>query len=148
MKKLLFTLIATFALVSCGKTQTIYVVDSLPEDVATTQDIPDTTRPRPTTTAPKYTPPSNYYTYDEQAYIDSLYSIYSGVIYLSDDELLNMAYTICSTLDTGINLETLLAILASELTYANADTFDFLSAVVASAILNLCPRHQWQIPNY
>lgn len=145
MKKFAAATALILTLAACGG-KTVYVVETLPDEVTTTtQSAPTTTKPKPTTTAPRYIPPTNYYTFDEQAYIDGLYSLYSGIIYLTDDELLDMAYTICSTLDTGISLQAVITVLSTELSFASADTVEFLSALMASAIINLCPRHQWQI---
>lgn len=145
MKKLALAAFVAITLVACGKTETIYVVDSLPENLETTQ-APDTTQSVQTTKPkPKPTVPQSYYSYSEQAYIDSMYSLYSGVIYLSDDELLNIAYTICDTLDTGVSLNVVVAVLAAELP-ATSDAAEFTSALLAAAIFNICPQHKWQIP--
>jgi len=145
MKKIILAAAAAITLVACGKTETIYVVDSLPENLETTQ-APATTQPVQTTKPkPRPTTPQSYYTYSEQAYIDSMYSLYSGVIYLSDDELLNIAYTICDTLNTGVSLNAVVAVLASELPNTS-DATEFTSALLAAAIFNICPQHKWQIP--
>ena len=145
MKKFAALTALLITLAACGETKTVYVVDTLPPEMTTAAPKTTTTKPRPTTTVARYIPPTNYYTYDEQAYIDGLYSLYSGIIYLTDDELLDMAYAICSTLDTGITLQALIVVLSRELSFASADTVEFVSALMASAIYNLCPEHTWQL---
>lgn len=146
MKKIILTAIAATTLIACGGTKTVYVVDSLPEDLQTTEAPVDTEPVQTTKPRPKPTPaPQSYYSYNEQAYIDSVYSLYPGTVYLSDDELLNIAYTICDTLDTGVSLELVVAVLASSIP-ASQDMAEFTSSVLAAAIYNICPQHKWQIP--
>ena len=151
MKKIAVLSALTIALTACGGQKTVYVVDSLPEDLRTTEvdTVPQTTSPRPTTTVQQYIPPSSSFSYDERLYLDGVRSLYLGYIYLTDYDLVDMAYVICDTLDSGISLESLITIIASEISsYASSDTVDFVTAIMASAIINICPRHQWQIPNY
>ncbi len=144
MKKIAIAAFAAITLVACGKTNTVYVVDTLPEDIEVTE-APATTKPKPRPTTTVYNPPSNYYTYDEQAYIDGVYSMYNNVIYLTDDELLNIAYTICSTLDTGVSVQAVVAVISASMPGMTSDTAEFVASTMASAIYNICPRHIWQI---
>lgn len=144
MKKFLLAALAATTLVACGKTEKIYVVDSLPENLQTTE-APDTTAPKPTTTVRVTAAPNNYYSYSEQNFIDQVYSFYGSEIYLTDDDLLDIAYTICDTLNTGVSLEAVIAVVAANLP-ATDDMARFASAIMASGILNLCPQHKWQIP--
>ena len=144
MKKIAIAALAALTLAACGGTKTVYVVDSLPEDLQTTQPSTITDpKPRPTTTL--YTPPANNYSSDEDLFIAGVYSMYPRPIYLSDYELLNMAYTICSTLDTGVSLDTVVAVIAANMP-ATTDMQEFVAAILASAIYNICPRHAWQVP--
>jgi len=144
MKKFAALTALLITLAACGGTKTVYVVDTLPPEMTTTSPKTATTKPRPTTTVARYIPPTNYYSYDEQAYIDGVASLYSSYIFISDDELLDTGYAMCNTLDSGISLSTLLVILASELP-PTADMAEFSSAIIASAIYNLCPEHTWQL---
>lgn len=143
MKKIIIALTATLTLAACGS-KTVYVVDTTPESVST--DAPTTTRPKPATTPAPTLPPANNYTSDEDLYISGVYSMYPRTIYLSDYELLNIAYTVCDTLDTGVSLDTVVAIIAANMPATN-DMAEFVSAILASAIYNICPQHIWQIPN-
>jgi hypothetical protein len=145
MKKIFITTLALLSLSACGKTNTVYVVDSLPEDLEVTQ-APATTKPKPRPTTTVYNPPINYYSNDEQAYINGVYSMYNNTIYLSDDDLLGIAYTICSTLDTGVSIEAVVAVISASMPNMSTDTMEFISATMASAIYNICPQHIWQIP--
>jgi hypothetical protein len=145
MKKIAAFTALLITLAACGETRTVYVVDSLPNEVTTTTPETTTTKPRPTTTAPRYIPPTNYYTYDEQAYIDGVYDMYNNYIYLSDDELLGIAYTICDTLDTGISIQAVVAAITASMPDMSADTVEFVSSTISSAIYNICPQHLWQL---
>ena len=145
MKKIILTSIALLSLTACGDTKTVYVVDSLPDDLKTTE-VPTTTKPKlkPTTTV--YTPPANNYTSSEDLYIAGVYDLYPRTIYLSDYELLDIAYTICDTLDTGVPLDMVVNVIAANMPYST-DMQEFSAAILASAIYNICPQHTWQIPN-
>lgn len=149
MKKFFVATSLFLVLTACGETKTVYVVDTLPDEVTTTTELaPTTTKPRPTTTVSTYTPSSGIYSYREELFLDGVQAAYGSTIYVSDSDLVDMAYVICDTLDTGVSLETLITVVAAEMSsYATADTYQFVTAIMASAIVNICPQHQWQIPN-
>ena len=144
MKKFIIATAALFTLTACGS-KTVYVVDTLPsEDVDATEAPETTVRPRPTTTVKATLPPYNSYT-SEDRYIDGVYQMYPGTVYLSDYELLNMGYTICDTLDTGVSLDTVVAVISANMPASN-DMAEFVASILASAIYNICPQHTWQVP--
>ena len=134
MKRITPIIIGTLVLASCGGTKTVYVEST---------DAPDTTtKVVKTTDAPIATPaptlpPVTYSAEDEFLY--DVYDGYDGIIYVSDSEMLETAYIVCDSLQGGMTAaEVVFAIMN-----AGGDT-DFLTTVVAAAVINFCPEQQWK----
>jgi len=133
MKKIIISACALIALTACGGTKTIYV---------NTTEAPDTTvKVVKTTDAPATTPaptlPPVTWTAEDEFLFDIKNSI--GYVAVSDYDLLDTGYMVCSTLRGGATaMDVVLAI--TGVGYEQ----EFLAALTASAVLNLCPDQQWK----
>ena len=136
--------IGLLGLTACGGTKTVYVVNTEPEQT----EAPETTVRVTTTDAPIAVAPSDepYRNSDERIFLASFHSMYTGYLVLNDEELLNLGYTMCGAMDNGYSLETVVNAIIYEYPNMSQQDQDFVSAVLASAIINLCPQHEWQIP--
>jgi len=125
---------AAIALVaSCGGTRTVYVenTDAVDEgyEVTTTTDAPIAT-PAPTL-------PPVAWTGEDEYLFDIKNSV--GFVAVSDYDLLDTGYMVCDTLRGGATaVDVILAI--TGVGYEQ----EFLTALTASAVLNLCPDQQWK----
>lgn len=126
-------IIGTLALTACGGTKTVYVDKT---------DAPDTTtKVVKTTDAPIATPaptlPPVTWTAEDEFLFDIKNSV--GYVGVSDYDLLDTGYMVCSTLRGGATaMDVVVAI--SSVGYEQ----EFLTALTASAVLNLCPDQQWK----
>ena len=134
MKRFTPIIIGTLALASCGGTKTVYVERT---------DAPDTTvKVAKTTDAPIATPaptlpPITYSAEDE--FLFDVSSGYAGTIYVSDSDMIDTAYLVCSTLRGGATATDVYIAIAG----AGGDT-DFLITLTAAAVINFCPEQQWK----
>ena len=127
MKKLALALAAVATLSSCGGTRTI-VVEKVVDD--TQVDTPTTEIQ--TTEAPKS---------GIDTYVDNVIYMYPDVINSRGRNwVVELGYTICEAIDTGMSLDDLV-VLAMR---ANADA-EMVGFITGEAIRNLCPEHQWFI---
>ena len=140
MRKLIvIALLASLA--ACGS-KTYYV-----SQTAAPTEAPTTTKPRPTTTAPKpvyTTQPSYGSSYDEDMFVASVYDLFSGPIFVSDYEMIKTGRMTCASLQSGMTGDQLFDTLIDASNY-DAQTLEFLSAIVASAIVWFCPEQAWKI---
>jgi len=133
MKKIIIGATALIALTACGSTRTVYVdnTDAIDEgyEVVTTTNAPATT---PAPTLPPVT-----WTAEDEFLFDIKNSV--GYVAVSDYDLLDTGYMVCSTLRGGATaMDVVLAI--TGVGYEQ----EFLAALTASAVLNLCPDQQWK----
>lgn len=121
-------------LTACGS-KTVYVVST---------DAPDTTAKRTTTTdapiatAPKTLPPVVFTEEDE--FIYDIESNYSGVIYVSDAQMIETGRLVCDALLSGMSGQE--AVWAIESASAGGD--DFVTIVALSAVANFCPSQVYK----
>jgi len=132
-RKIAIAATATVALAACGGTKTVYVenTDAIDEGykVATTTDAPIAT-PAPTL------PPATWTAEDEYLF-DIKNSV--GFVGVSDYDLLDTGYMVCTTLQSGATA-TDVVIAISSVGYEQ----EFLAALTSSAVLNLCPDQLWK----
>jgi hypothetical protein len=133
MKKIIIVATALIALTACGS-KTVYVTNT---------EAPDTTtKVVKTTDAPIATPaptlPPVTWTAEDEFLFDIKNSI--GYVAVSDYDLLDTGYMVCSTLRGGATGQDLI-IAITGVGYEQ----EFLVAVSASAVLNLCPDQAWKI---
>lgn len=128
MKKALAIAVATLGLAACTKTETVYVPATEPATTAA-----------PTTTLTTL-PPSDYYNSTEQLFVGFVYDQYSGVIYISDQDLIDTGYAVCDALDAGVSPY---AIVNEMVTAASGDdsTTLLLTIVTGGATGILCPEY-------
>jgi len=132
MRKIAFA-VALLGLTACGGTRTVYVDKT---------DAPDTTtKVVKTTDAPIATPaptlPPMTWGAEDEFLFDIKNSI--GYVAVSDYDLLDTGYMVCRTLRGGATaMDVVLAI--TGVGYEQ----EFLAALTASAVLNLCPDQQWK----
>ena len=134
MKRIILIIISTLALVGCG-TKTVYV---------TSTEAPDTTvKVVKTTDAPIATSaPEPVYT-DEDEFIYDIETSYDKYIYVSDEQMIDTGYATCAALRTGSSgYDVLNSIINSA--DGDADSEDFLTSVVASAVINFCPEQEYK----
>lgn len=144
MRKLIVIALASASLVACGS-KTYYITETVPttevEDTTTTK-APRTTAPKPVYTTQPFS--GSYLTVTEQNYVDGIHELFSGVVYLSDDELINAGYTTCSSLRAGMTGDQMMEVLINASGY-DAEILELLSVVVASAIVWFCPDQAWKV---
>jgi len=133
MRKIAFA-VALLGLTACGGTRTVYVEST---------DAPDTTvKVVKTTDAPIATPaptlPPVTWTAEDEFLFDIKNSV--GFVGVSDYDLLDTGYMVCSILRGGATGQDLIIAIAG-VGYEQ----EFLVAMSASAVLNLCPDQQWKI---
>jgi len=133
MKKIIIGATALIALTACGTTRTVYVdnTDAIDEGY----EVPTTTNAPATTPAPTLPPVT--WTAEDEFLFDIKNSI--GYVAVSDYDLLDTGYMVCTTLRGGATaMDVVLAI--TGVGYEQ----EFLAALTASAVLNLCPDQQWK----
>jgi len=120
---------------ACGKTETVYIEKS-------------TTTP-PTTETPS-TPETTYQTLPaepewtvEDEYLWDITSQH-GTALVDDTTLIETGYVVCDTLRAGVPVEQVAYTLIQS-SQGNYQIQQYLTTVVASAIVNLCPEQQYQI---
>lgn len=144
MHKFLVAVVASVSLIGCGS-KTYYITETAPttevEDSTTTK-APRTTAPKPAYTTQPFS--GSYLTTTEQNYVDGIHELFSGVVYLSDGELIDAGYTTCSSLRAGMTGNQMMEVLINASGY-DAEILELLSVVVASAIVWFCPDQAWKI---
>ena len=134
MRKIAFA-IAVLGLVSCGGTKTVYVVNTdAPE---TTEKVVTTTKAPVRTSPPQTMPPRTWSAEDE--FLIDVRANYYGTIYVSDQDMIDTAQTVCLALRTGSSAEDVLYAIVG----AGGDT-DFLVSLSAAAVVNFCPEQAWK----
>jgi hypothetical protein len=136
MKKSIFV-VALLALTACGS-KTVYVTSTeVPNSPETTEKVVKTTDAPIATSAPE-----PVYT-DEDEFIYDIETSYDKYISVSDEQMIDTGYATCDSLWSG---STGYDVLNSIISSANgdADIEDFLTSVVASAVINFCPDQQYK----
>jgi hypothetical protein len=118
---------------ACGGTKTVYVDSTDGYKVSTTPKATDA----PIATPAPTLPPPAWSAEDEFLY--DISQSYDGIIYVSDSEMIETGYTVCAALEGGASGGEVVAAIVG----AGGDT-EFLTSVVASAVLNFCPGQQWK----
>lgn len=131
MKKTMMAVCAVFALTACTK-ETVYYMES------TTTTI----KPVSTTAAPYVPPTTDYSLSKEDLFVRGVYDLYSP-IYVSDAELIDTGYAVCAALRSGMSGEESIASTMEASDY-DAETFAFLAAILASAVVTLCPDQSFK----
>jgi hypothetical protein len=148
MKKLLLaSSVALFVLASCGG-ETVYVVAET-QAPATTEKVTTTTKPLQTTPPLATRPPSNVPTYNggysPESYDNFLWESVNDFWWLfTTDQLLQMGLLVCEEFDRGSTLEDVNYSLLNIMSDTNTlYLMEGLAAVVAGAVVFLCPEHEW-----
>lgn len=140
MKRLIPIIIGTLALVGCGS-KTVYVTSTeVPNSPETTEKVVKTTD------APIATPaPEPAYTTEDE-FIYDIETSYGKYISVSDEQMIDTGYATCNALQSG---STGYDVLNSIISSANgdADIEEFLTSVVASAVINFCPEQEYKFNN-
>jgi len=126
--------VIAITLASCGGTKTVYVTDSSPETTPETTDAPIAT-PAPTEAPVVYT--------DEDEFIYDIETSYGKYISVSDQQMIDTGYATCDGLRSGLSGYDVLSTLVSSAD-GNADIEEFLTSVVASAVINFCPDQEYK----
>ena len=135
-RKLLLVLGLPLALVACGS-KTYYVTSTeVPNSPETGYDTTDTTDAPIATAAPSTWSEEDEFIFD----INESYGNNTGV---SDDEMIESGYLVCTTLRGGASGYEIVEALSSS-TNGDRDVEEFLSAVIASAVINFCPEQQYK----
>lgn len=81
---------------------------------------------------------------DEDEFLYDVRSTGSAIIERqSDSELIDMGYTVCDALDQGYTVSDVVEVLASNL--PSTSEAEAYSALIAAALVNLCPQYQYQV---
>lgn len=106
---------------ACGNTEKIvYIPQEMPEETVVITE-----------------PPSYVYT-DEQDFLDGIDILYTGVIYVSDSELLTTGYAVCDGFRSGVTADEAVGMMI-ESSSGDEDTYELLASITASAVTYLCP---------
>lgn len=126
MKKILLLTIAALTLTACGSQ-------------STSDNYVDYAEPAP---APTQTQAASNYPEDE--YLRDLHNFGgSRINNVTDDELIQMGYDICSLLDSGSTVSQLIyAVSINDV--GDDEQNKAVLATIASAITNLCPEYRYQ----
>jgi len=149
MRKLLATtaLAAIMGISACGG-ETVYVVAET-QAPAATQKATTTTKPLQTTPPLATRPPSNTPNYsggyNPELYDNFLWESVNDFWWLfTKDQLLQMGLLVCEEFDRGSTLDDVTYSLLDIMSDTNTMfLMEGLSAVVAGAVVFLCPEHQW-----
>jgi len=133
MKRLLT--ISLLGLAACGGTTTERVVYMPSTDAPTT-----TIRVIKTTDAP-------IAVYgDDDAFLSSVNDLYNGIITVTDQNMIDAGRSTCDALQTGSTAQDVVDA-ANNSADGDYDTYDFLSSVIAAAVVTYCPEQQWKFNN-
>ena len=138
MKRLIPIIIATLALTACGS-KTYYVTSTeVPNSPETTEKVTKTTDApiaTPAPTVPSYT--------SEDEFIYDIETSYGKYISVSDQQMIDTGYATCDSLWSGsTGYDVLNSIISSAEGDANIE--EFLTSVVASAVINFCPDQEYK----
>lgn len=133
MKRLL--IISLLGLAACGGTNTERVVYMPATDAPTT-----TVRVVKTTDAPiaAYS--------DDDTFLASVRDLYDGYISVTDQDMIDAGWATCGALRSGSTAQDV-ADAANNSADGDYDTYDFISSVIASAVVTYCPEQQWKFNN-
>lgn len=118
------------SITACGKTETVYIEKST---------LPPTTSPT-TTQTPQTTQPA--WTQEDE-YLWDIKSQYGSSI-VNDATLIETGHAVCDTLRAGVPIEQVIFALIQS-SQGNYQIQEYLTVVVASAIINFCPEQQYQL---
>jgi hypothetical protein len=137
MKKIIIATSILLALTACGS-KTYYVTSTEAPD--TTVKVVKTTDAPIATSAPTQAPAVWN---DQDEFISDIKSSYDKYIYVSDEQMIDTGYATCAALRSGSSgYDVLNSIINSA--DGDADSEDFLTSVVASAIINFCPEQEYK----
>ena len=137
MKKIIIATSILLTLTACGS-KTVYVTST--ESPDTTVKVVKTTDAPIATPAPTQAPAVWN---DEDEFISDIKSSYSKYISVSDEQMIDTGYATCAALRTGSSgYDVLNSIINSA--DGDADIEDFLTSVVASAVINFCPEQEYK----
>lgn len=122
---------------ACGKTETVYVERST--TTPKTTDAPIATAPE---TTYQTLPAEPAWTIEDE-YLWDIESQHGPSI-VDDTTLIETGYVVCDTLRAGVPVEQV-ALTLIESSGGNYQIQQYLTTVVASAIVNFCPEQQYQI---
>lgn len=134
IKKIL--IISSFTLlISCGS-KTVYVTEVLP----TTSTL--------VTLPPVTTEPYNDYSTTRQNFLDSVRTLNPlATSYISDEELVGFAITVCDGLQSGMSAMDIAAVVAAS-SEGDPQISEFLSSVTAAAITFYCPDQLYKFEDF
>ena len=140
MKKIIIATSILLTLTACGS-KTVYVTSTeVPNSPETTVKVVKTTDAPIATAAPEPV----YSTEDE--FIYDIETSYGSYISVSDQQMIETGYATCDSLWSGsTGYDVLNSIVSSA--DGDADIEDFLTSVVASAVINFCPDQQYKFDN-
>ena len=137
MKKIIIATSILLTLTACGS-KTVYVTSTEAPD--TTVKVVKTTDAPIATPAPTQAPAVWNY---EDEFISDIKSSYSKYIFVSDEQMIDTGYATCAALRSGSSgYDVLNSIINSA--DGDADIEDFLTSVVASAVINFCPEQEYK----
>jgi hypothetical protein len=97
-----------------------------------------------TTPAPAPEPEVSYEELAEQVFVDVIREEYPESYDVSDRELLEVGYSACEVLDSGVTLDEFLYMLVEEYYYDDYIR-EFSGAIIGTALGSLCPEHAWML---
>lgn len=107
-------------------------------------------KPASTVTVTEEAPAPEVVETDEQRYINNLRSFGNYYVDMNtDNDLINLGYTLCGSLDAGYTVEDLIYELSyGEFAQQNGgdeDAISFAGLTIGAAVRDLCPQYTYQI---
>lgn len=132
IKRLIAVAAIALAVSACG-TEVRYVTLETTEAPTTTQKATTTTQ------APRTTVP---YKSDTDWFIDAIYEVMGGRVYVSDTELLETGFLVCQSFDMGLTATDVMLAMYESASYGTSAQ-ELLAAVTVGATTFLCPEWSW-----
>lgn len=120
---------ATVLMVSaCGGNDRIVYMPTPEAQVASTQ-------PTPTY--------SSSFTSKEKSFLSDVRELYTGIIYVEDQLIIDAGYKTCDLFRMGYTLQDVIDVL-NESARGDESIYELLSSVVAAAVFNFCPEQDYK----
>lgn len=83
---------------------------------------------------------------DDDTFLASVHDLYGKYIDVPDQDMIDAGRGTCETLQAGATAQDIVDS-ANESADGDYDIYDFLSSVVAAAVVTYCPEQQWKFNN-
>lgn len=93
-----------------------------------------------------YEPEPSGFTSAEDEFLYDVHSVGNSVIESNTDaQIVSVGHTVCDTLDKGNTVDDISRYLIATGDYTTDNDIEFVSTMIAGAVVNLCPEYDYQI---